>query len=318
MEQAASWLEATLGISRETENRIFYTLVVLLALWTIERIVLGLVWRRTHNARLRYRWQKATTYVITPVGILLIGKIWFPGGVRDLATYLGLVSAGIAIALKDIFLNLAGWIFIVWRRPFAVGDRIQIGEHAGDVIDVRAFHFTLNEIGNWVDADQSTGRIIHVPNGKVITDVIANYSEGFQYIWHEIPVLVTYESDWEKAKKLLLEIVTRDSADIVKAAEQSVRDSTRKFMILYTNLTPTVYTSVVGDGVLLTIRYLCEPRKRRVTEQVLWEDILREFAGHEDVDFAYHTVRGFQNRVEGKQATGGSRRRPSTTQPALE
>jgi small-conductance mechanosensitive channel len=315
MEQAAGWLETTLGISRETENRIFYTLVVLLALWTIERIVLGLVWRRTHNARLRYRWQKATTYVITPVGILAIGKIWFPGGVRDLATYLGLVSAGIAIALKDIFLNLAGWIFIVWRRPFAVGDRIQIGEHAGDVIDVRAFHFTLNEIGNWVDADQSTGRIIHVPNGKVITDVIANYSEGFQYIWHEIPVLVTYESDWEKAKKLLLDIVTRDSADIVKAAEQSVRDSTRKFMILYTNLTPTVYTSVVSDGVLLTIRYLCEPRKRRVTEQVLWEDILREFAEHDDMDFAYRTTRSFQAKVEGKQASG--KRRPAS-QPALE
>jgi len=315
MEQAAGWLETTLGIGRETQNRILYTLAVLLALWIVERVVLGLVWRRTHNARLRYRWQKGTTYVITPVGIFLIGKIWFPGGVRDLATYLGLVSAGIAIALKDIFLNLAGWIFIVWRRPFAVGDRIQIGDHAGDVIDVRAFHFTLNEIGNWVDADQSTGRIIHVPNGKVITDVIANYSEGFQYIWHEIPVLVTYESDWEKAKKLLLDIVTQDSADIVTAAEQSVRDSSRKFMILYTNLTPTVYTSVVSDGVLLTIRYLCEPRKRRVTEQVIWEDILREFAQHDDIDFAYRTTRSFQNKVEGKLATG--KRRPAS-QPALE
>src|SRR3989442_7605528 len=85
--------------------------------------------------------------------------------------------------------NLAGWVFIIWRSPFALGDRIQIGQHAGDVIDVRLFQFTLNEIGNWVQADQSTGRIIHIPNGKVLTEVIANYSEGVQYIWHEIPSL---------------------------------------------------------------------------------------------------------------------------------
>jgi len=162
------------------------------------------------------------------------------------------------------------------------------------------FQFTLNEIGNWVDADQSTGRIIHIPNGKVLTDVIANYSEGFEYIWNEIPVLITFESDWEKAKQLLLEIVTRDSADIVKAAEESVRQTTRKFMIFYTNLTPTVYTSVAEDGVKLTLRYLVQPRRRRVTEQKIWEDILREVAKHDDIDFAYITRRAFNNLTEGK------------------
>ena len=305
MTQAESWLQATLGISPRTEYHIIWTLVVILGLWVVRRVALAIVWSRTHDARLRYRWQKTTTYATTPIGLLIVGRIWFPQGFPDLTTFFGLVSAGIAISLKDIFLNMAGWIFIIWRRPFAVGDRIQIGDHAGDVIDVRVFHFTLNEIGNWVDADQSTGRIIHVPNGKVITDVIANYSEGFQYIWHEIPVLVTLESDWAKAKQLLLDIVGRDSEEIVKAAEQSVRETSRKFMIFYANLTPTVYTSLGSDGILLTIRYLCEPRKRRVTEQLIWEDILREFAKHDDIDFAYRTARSFHNRTEGKSGTGG-------------
>ena len=197
-------------------------------------------------------------------------------------------------------------MFIIWRRPFALGDRIQIGPHAGDVIDVRLFQFTLNEIGNWVQADQSTGRIIHIPNGKVLTEVIANYSEGFQYIWNEIPVLVSFESDWEKAKQLLLEIVRRDSEEIARAAEHSVRETTRKFMIFYTNLTPTVYTSGHDSGVLLTLRYLCEPRQRRVTEQEIWEDILREFAKHDDIDLAYITRRGFNNVAEGKPGTRAS------------
>src|SRR5207244_2876538 len=88
---------------------------------------------------------------------------------------------------------------VVYRR---VQDRVQIGPHAGDVIDLGLFQFTLNEIGAWVQADQSSGRIIHVPNGKVFTDPVANYNKGFRYIWNEVPVVVTFESDWKKAKQI--------------------------------------------------------------------------------------------------------------------
>ena len=99
--------------------------------------------------------------------------------------------------------------------------------------------------------------------------------------------------------------MTRDSADIVKAAEESVRQTTRKFMIFYTNLTPTVYTSVAEDGVKLTLRYLVQPRRRRVTEQKIWEDILREVAKHDEIDFAYITRRAFNNLTEGKISPAG-------------
>ena len=293
------WLQNNLGLSLETQSRIAVSCIVILALLFSRRLVLGLVWSRTHEAKTRYRWQKTTTYLASLLGILLMGRVWF-GGFHDLGSFLGLTGAGIAIALKDVLVNFAGWIFMVWRRPFTVGDRIQIGTHAGDVIDIRILHFTLNEIGNWVNADQSTGRVIHIPNGRVLTDVIANYTEGFEYIWNEIPVLVSLESDWERAKQILTEIVQRDSAEIVKAAEESVRHSTKKFLILYTALTPTVYTRVSEDGVILTLRYLCEPRRRRVTEQTIWEDILRAFAKEPRIDLGYITRRGFNHHLEGK------------------
>jgi small-conductance mechanosensitive channel len=297
----SDWLHNNLGLSVGVQGQIAVTCIIILALLIFRRVILGVVWGQTHDAKLRYRWQKGTTYLVSVVGILLLGRVWF-GGFQGAGSFLGLFAAGIAIALKDILVNIAGWLFMIWRRPFAVGDRIQIGTNAGDVIDVRIFHFTLNEIGNWVDADQSTGRVIHIPNGRVLTDVIANYSEGFEYIWNEIPVLVTMESDWERAKQILLEIVQRDSAEIVKAAEESVKHSTKRFMILYTTLTPTVYTKVGEDGVVLTLRYLCEPRKRRVTEQTIWEDILRTFAKEPHIDLGYITRRGFNNTYEGKPA----------------
>jgi small-conductance mechanosensitive channel len=81
------------------------------------------------------------------------------GSGGSVVTYLGLVSAALVIALQDPITNFVGWVFIISRRPFEIEDRIQIGEDAGDVIDIRFFQFSLNEIGNWVDADQSTGRI---------------------------------------------------------------------------------------------------------------------------------------------------------------
>jgi len=295
----SDWLQNTLRLSAAAQGRIATSCIVVLALLILRRIVLGIAWGRTHDPRSRYRWQKTTTYTVSFIGLVLFIRICF-GAVTDVATFSGLFAAGIAIALRDIIVNIAGWVFMIWRRPFAVGDRIQIGQNAGDVIDVRLFHFTLNEIGNWVNADQSTGRVIHIPNGRVLSEVIANYTEGFEYIWNEIPVLVSMESDWEKAKQILLEIVQRDSAEIVKAAEESVRHSSKKFMIFYTNLTPTVYTRVNEDGVVLTLRYLCEPRKRRVTEQTIWEDILRAFEKEPRIDHGYITRRGFTNTYEGK------------------
>jgi len=239
------------------------------------------------------------------LGVFLIGRLWF-SGFQSIATYLGLLSAGIAIALKDVVSNFAGWLFIISRRPFSVGDRIQIGDHAGDVIDTRFFQFTLMEIGNWVNADQSTGRIIHIPNGMVLSEVLANYSKGFQYIWNEIPVLITFESNWKKAKKILQKIADKDAEQLSKAAEKRVKEASKKFMILYSRLTPIVYTSVQDSGVLLTIRYLCEPQRRRDSEQAIWEDVLKEFVGHEDIDFAYPTQRFYNNQFERKRHDKGS------------
>jgi small-conductance mechanosensitive channel len=294
--------QETLGLSTETQIDILLSLLVVFGIWLIRRILLRAVLRKTEDAHTRYRWRKTTGYVAFLIGVIFIARIWFQG-LGSLTTVIGLVSAGIAIALKDALVGLAGWGFIMWRRPFAVGDRIQIGNVSGDVIDLRIFQFTLMEIGNWVQADQSTGRVVHVPNGRVFTEVLANYSKGFQYVWDEIGVLVTFESDWQKAKRILQEIVTRHAEHLSEEAERRVREASKKFMIFYTVLTPTVYTSVEDCGILLTLRYLTEPQKRRARLQLIWEDILKEFAGQDDIDFAYPTQRLYFNPREGKPGT---------------
>jgi len=230
----------------------------------------------------------------------LVGRIWFKGA-GSILTIVGLLSAGIAIALKDVFVNLAGFIFIMWRQPLEVGHRIQIGEVAGDVVDIRPFQFTILEIGNWVDADQSTGRMIHIPNGKIFTENLANYHFGFEYIWHEIPVLLTFESNWQKAREILNKIAMDYRKNIPAEVEKQIKAAARKYLIIYNKLTPIVYLDVKDCGVLLTIRYLVEPRQRRSVEEKFWEKILTEFGKNEDIDFAYPTTRIYSNYIEGKK-----------------
>ncbi len=312
------WLQAH-GLSPELQNKLLLTAITIVALWAVHRIVLGIAYRRVTDPWARYRWRKVVTYVTLAVAIIVVGRAWF-AGMQSLVTFLGLLSAGLAIALKDPVANLAAWAYIMWRRPFEVGERIQIGSHAGDVIDLRLFQFTLNEIGNWVDADQSTGRIIHIPNGRVFTEPLANYDKGFKYIWNEVPVLVTFESDWKKAKDVLTRIAFKHAEHLTARAEQDLLAASRQYLINYTKLTPIVYTKATDSGVLLTIRYLIEPRKRRGTEHAIWEDILTEFKQYPDVDLAYHTVRGFKNTEEGKPGTQpgkpGRRAGSAKTQPA--
>ena len=303
------WLQAHLGVNPELQTRLLATVGTIVGLWLVRRVVLGFVYRRVRDPWSRYRWRKGLTYLVVAAGIVIIGRMWF-AGVQALATFFGLLSAGLAIALKDPVSNLAGWGFIIWRRPFEVGDRVQIGPHAGDVIDLGLFQFTLNEIGGWVNADQSTGRIIHVPNGKVFVEPIANYNRGFQYIWNEVPVVVTFESDWKKAKQLLTKIAFKHAEHLTAQAEQELLTASRQYLINYRKLTPIVYTNVVDYGVQLTIRYLIEPRKRRGTEHAIWEEILTEFAGAPDIDLAYHTTRGFKYTEEGKPALRAQQARP--------
>ena len=256
----------------------------------IRKIILKLIFKQTKDALIRYRWQKTSTYIIYSITLIIIGRIWFKG-IQSIATYLGLLSAGIAIALKDPLTNITGWFFILARTPFAVGDRIQIGSHSGDVIDISFFKFTLMEIGHWGEGEQSSGRIIHIPNGKVFTETLANYGKGFKYIWNEVPVLLTFESDWKKAKNILQKISESHSEHVSKAAARKFKETSKLFMMYKPDFNPQVYTKVEDSGVLLTIRYLCNPRKRRITSQLIWEDVLEKFAENNKIDFAYPTTR---------------------------
>lgn len=294
------WVDNVLGIGPMTQGKIIHSMLAVAVLYIITMVISLFIKKKAESLRTVYMWNKTLGYLRMFILIFVIIRIWFEGA-GELSTYLGLLSAGVAIALKDPISNFAGWIFIIWRRPFELGDRIEISNHKGDVIDIRIFQFTLMEIGNWVNADQSTGRIIHIPNGNLFVNSLANYNKGFELIWNEIGVLITFESNWKSAKKIMEALALELNPEMEKKAEQKIKESAKKFMIYYKNLSPIVYTSVKDSGILLTLRYLCEPRQRRGSENDIWEKILDEFSKHNDIDLAYPTTRFYDNKEEGKR-----------------
>ena len=293
MNEIREFITFNTGISPENQNKILVSIFIILFLSLFRFAVLRLVWRHTQNVKTRYQWKRTLSFTIPVLGVFLVGAVWIKA-FEEFGTFLGLFTAGIAIALKDPLTNLAGWLFILFRKPFAVGDRVQVGQNTGDIIDIRLFQFTMLEIGNWVDADQSTGRIIHLPNGKVFTEPQANYSSGFEYIWNEIQVNITFESNWNKAKNMLDEIIGLHAENVKLNAEKEILEASKNYMIYYKHLTPIVYTKVMDYGVRLTMRYLCNPRKRRGSENEIWQAVLTQFNAQIDIHFAYPTTRFYK------------------------
>ncbi|ADR20327.1 mechanosensitive ion channel protein [Marivirga tractuosa] len=289
-EEIINYFQEYWQLSPELQYKIFYTVVSVLALVLLKIIALKIVFKRFQQVKDRYFWKNSVNNTYYFLLLVFLFNIWVEQ-VESLATLVGLVGAGLVIALQAPVMNVAGWIFIVIRKPFDVGDRIEINGVAGDVIDIRFFQFTINEIGNWVAADQSTGRIIHIPNGEIFKASQANYDQGFSHVWDEISLRVTFDSDWKKAKELCEKIVNEHAEELSFSAKRKLLEASKKFMIFYSNLTPFVYTSVEDYGIKLTMRYLTLPKKRRVAQHEIWEDILETFQKYPDIHYAYPSQR---------------------------
>ena len=280
----------------QIEHLLLSVLIVAIII-ILRKVLVSIITKNTNDPRTVYYSKRIIGYSSTFILILILCGIWIKG-FGSIGTYLGIASAGIAIALHETIANIAGWFFILWRKPFVIGDRIEIGGTKGDVIDLRLFQFSMVEVGNWVEAEQSTGRIIHVPNSQVLKERTANYHGGFDYIWNEIHVLVTFESDWKKTREILEKIAKEKIESSSKQAQEQLRHAAERYMIHFRKLTPAVYMSAKDSGVLFSIRYILNPRRKRGSEQAIWEAILDEFDKHPDIDLAYPTTRFYSYTQE--------------------
>lgn len=154
----------------------------------------GLVSKQIKDSKSRYSFRKTTQLLFFLVSFIIVLRVWIPNPQALLVAY-GLIAAGVAVALQDVFKNFAGALSILLSGIYRVGDRVEINGKYGDVIDIGPFYTTLIELREWVDGDQTTGRILFLPNGQVLSYTVHNYTKEHNFIWDEIALPITYDSD---------------------------------------------------------------------------------------------------------------------------
>ncbi|MBU0468947.1 MAG: mechanosensitive ion channel family protein [Candidatus Omnitrophica bacterium] len=272
------------------QRKVLQTAFVIIVGYLFMFLLIGFGNRKLTNIKIRHIFRRNVVYSVHGSIFVLTFFIWMQS-LNSITIFLGVASAGLALALQEVILCVAGWALIMVRHPFEVGDRIEIKGIKGDIIDIRLFQTSLLEIGNWVDADQSTGRIVNVPNSFVFKAENFNYSRGFEFIWNEIPILVTFESDWKRAKEIMILHVDKLADGMETKVRRKIDAMKNRYMIYYETITPIVYVNIKDSGVELTIRYLTEAKKRRSSQDKLCQSILEDFNKEPNVNFAYPTYR---------------------------
>ena len=159
-----------------------------------EIAVLSRMFRRSISGHLkdpdaRYRARKFVTFLAYLVGFLFVATV-FTDRLGGLTVAMGVTGAGIAFALQEVIVSVAGWLTVLFGRFYRAGDRVQLGGIVGDIIDIGVLRTTVMECGEWVKGNNHTGRIVSIANGFVFKESVFNYSADFPFLWDEIRVSV--------------------------------------------------------------------------------------------------------------------------------
>src|SRR5213594_1169630 len=197
---------------------------------------------------------------IAVIAISIIFVNWYAA-----VAALGVGSIIIGLAVQTPMKSFIAWIYILIRQPFRVGDRIQIGDATGDVIDVGYLDTTLWEFGGkYISGDHPSGRLIKFPNEKVLDEIVYNYSPLFPYIWNEIKFQVAYNADLEFISSTMQKIAEEELGKEMISRVQTFRDLLARTPVdeLEVHERPCVIFRVSENTALdAIVRYLVSPRE---------------------------------------------------------
>lgn len=244
--------------------KVVQSLVLGVAIFLLAKIVVFISGRKSRRT-------SETSFFVKYAALFFFGIslvfIWFDG-LGPILTALTIVAAALTLVAKELLLNFLGSFVILWRELFGIGDRVCVGGSSGDVIDKGILYFTLLEAGQNGLTGHSTGRLIKVPNAQVLTMPVINATRGAGYVWNELALAVSRDSDWEAAKTLLLDGVDQYYAEESIDLER-VRQVFERKRVFFKKLTPRVYMDITTGGFLLTLRYLCRSRLTRESSDVI-------------------------------------------------
>jgi small-conductance mechanosensitive channel len=245
-----------------------------------------LVVRRIEERPTRFGIKRAVRFATVLVVLLALAGIWHVFG-GHIGLVVGLGAAGLGFALQNVIGAVFGWIGILVSGVFRIGDRISFAGVEGDVVDLTPLRTVILEMGSplelgvntpattWVRGRQYTGRVVAVPNYRVLTDPVYNYSGAFEYIWEELTLPVSYRSDWREAERILLEEVERTSDSA--GARQAMEQMARRYPVPQTEIEPNVFVRATDNWWEISGRFVVPIRTVRTTKSELTKRVRERF-----------------------------------------
>ncbi|MDY0385584.1 MAG: mechanosensitive ion channel [Methanolobus sp.] len=262
--------------------KLIQALLIILLAYILSSVIENLIRNRVRDNRERYTLRKVSSVAITVIAAGLLLIVFLKETTTLIIAY-GIFSAGIVIALQDVFRNFAGGIIILFSRSFRAGDRIQVNDCYGDVLDITYFHTTLMEIREWVNADQYSGRILNVPNSFILNTSVKNYTRDFSFIWDELTIILAPGSNWEKAKKIALDTMSELTKDYVEHSKKELFNMKEKYLLTTYDVDTKVFMQIKGDRIEMSLRYVVDPKKRRHVSNMITDRLLDVFTNETDI-----------------------------------
>jgi len=226
-------------------------------------------------AAARYRVRKLVAFAGYSVVFAFLALL-FEDRLKQASFTLGLFGAGLVVALQDTIASFAGRFAITFSSLYRVGERIQIGDIKGDVIDISLMRTTVMETGGWVNDDFYNGRIARIPNNMAIKGQIFNYSQGFRFVWDEVKAKFTSESDHVYAREILLRAAQQTVAEYMAEAQESWQRIARNYRLEEPPLEPTVTLVMNGDSLEFSVSYIVDYTRRTAVKDRLFTRIVDE------------------------------------------
>lgn len=247
-------------------------LVWVFVILIVVQLLRRLIKRKLLDNTARYQSQKGIE-IIGYILIIFLSITYFTGNITDFTIAIGLLSAGIAITLQELFLSIAGSLYIFFVKVYKPGDRIEINGIKGDVIDIDSIYTTMMEIGEWVSSDNYSGRIVKLSNAFVFKGPIYNFSQDFPFIWDEFNLPIHYKSDVAVTKKIITEVAQKVLSEYVNFSKKDWQNVVHKYYIEDAMVEPTMAITLTDNWIQFNLRYIVDYKKRRITKHLLQEQI---------------------------------------------
>lgn len=231
--------------------------------------------KRIEDISIRYKAQKGVELIGYVLIIFLVLMAFTVDSIKDYTIIIGLFTAGITFTLQELILSIAGSFYIFFVRVYKPGDRIEINNIKGDVIDIDSIYTTIMEIGEWVSSDNYSGRIVKISNAFVFKGPIKNYSMDFPFVWDELNILITYTSDAELAKTIIMNSANELLLDYTEKSKAKWEEMVAHYYIEDATIEPTIAMSLTDNWVQLNLRYITDYKRRRNTKHTLFQHIVQ-------------------------------------------